>query len=279
MHKWLLLVIGAVGAAGVQAQTVEDCPAGSRPLLILGTFHMVGSTQDAVSTRAGDMTTPRRQAEIEQVVASLARFRPTKIAIESSRLSTYYNTRYQAWLDGRQALDVDEVEQIGFRLARRLQLPAMTPVDYPMWMDGSMAIDRHEPKPKPAAPQPAAAEPESRLLAGVRAQVSADEARLAQGTLADYLVYINSPARALVSHQWDVISNLEPGDDVSLYANTDLATNWYKRNLRIYTNIVDAAGPADRVLLIIGAGHTHLLSTLAAEDPRFCLVDEASYLR
>lgn len=275
MRAWYLgvaaFIFGVSGAAGAG----ETCPDGATPLLILGTFHMEGSDQDAVKSKPDDMTTPRRQREIEDLVKMLAAFRPTKVAIESSRISTYWNDRYTAWRRERGALGANEIEQVGFRLADAVGLAALSPVDYPMWMDGTAAIDRHEPAPQAA---PAAAPAPSPLLADLQVQVAADLDRLSKTTVSDYLTYLNSPGRAVLNHRWDVLSNLAPGTGTSMYETTDYATNWYKRNLRIYTNLVDIAGPGERIVLLIGAGHSHLLGQLAADDPRFCLVTVAEAL-
>jgi len=270
-------VIGILLLTAGPALAASDCPAGSTPLMILGTFHFAGSSDDAVKTAPDDMTTPRRQAEIEGLVDKLLKFRPTKVAIESSRISNYWNERYTAWRRDRGPLGSNEIEQVGFRLADRAGLEALSPVDYPMWMDGTTAAERHTPAPRPDHAADAAAA-ESPLMASVRAQVAADEERLRNSTVSEYLLYLNRPERAVLNHRWDVISNLAPGAGTAMYETTDYATHWYKRNLRIYTNLVAITGTQDRPLLLIGAGHTHLLTGLAAADPRYCLVPLEDYL-
>ena len=277
MLRIAFFVFGVAMAATTNAAPSSTCAAGATPLVILGSFHMEGSSEDLVSRSPADVTTPRRQAEIQGLVAQLAAFRPTQVAIESSRTGTYWNDRYAEWRKARGALGSNEIEQVGFRLADAAGLARLSPVDYPMWMDGTTAAERHEPKPAMAA-APAAAAPESEFTAAVRRQLEADDARLAAGTVADFLAYLNSPARAVVNHRWDVMTNLAPGADTSMYETTDYATNWYKRNLRIYTNLVDIAGPGERILLLIGAGHAHLLGQLAADDTRFCVTSVAELL-
>jgi hypothetical protein len=67
---------------------------------------------------------------------------------------------------------------------------------------------------------------------------------------------------------------------VAIYARTDLVTNWYKRNLRILTNLIRVTDIGkDRVLLVIGAGHLAILRQLAADSDYFCLVDPQPYLQ
>jgi hypothetical protein len=272
-----LATLSALVLVALSAQAAEnaDCPADRTPLLILGTFHMDGSKEDLVNPAPADMSTPRRQAEIEALVQRLAEFRPTRVAIESSRISNYWNDRYAAWRKTRDGLGFNEIEQIGFRLADRTGLAALSPVDFPMWMDGTTAIERHEPPPQPASATPAA---ESPLMDSVRAQVAADDRVLEAGTVSEFLAYLNRPERAVQNHRWDVISNLAPGKGTSLYETTDHATNWYKRNLRIYTNVAAISGPGERVLLLIGAGHAHVLNGIAETDPRFCLVPATAFL-
>jgi hypothetical protein len=107
---------------------------------------------------------------------------------------------------------------------------------------------------------------------------TADDRVLEDGTVAGFLAYLNRPERAVLSHRWDVLSNLAPGPGTAMYETTDHATNWYRRNLRIYTNLVAISGSGARVLLLIGAGHAHLLTGLAEADPRFCLVPATVFL-
>jgi len=262
-------------ALPAQAAPAVECPADRSALLILGTFHMEGSNEDLVSPPPADMATPVRQAEIETLVKRLAEFRPTRVAIESSRISGYWNDLYTVWRAERGTLGFNEIEQVGFRLADAVGLSALSPVDFPMWMDGTTAAERHEPPPQPAS---AAPEADSPLMAKVREQVAADDRVLKEGTVSEFLAYLNRPERAVMNHRWDVISNLAPGKGTSLYETTDYASNWYKRNLRIYTNLATIAGPGERVLLLIGAGHAHILNGLAETDPRFCLVPATEFL-
>ena len=232
MRRIVVFAALTLVAQSAQAALPVDCPADRAPLLIVGTFHMEGSTADLVSQAPADMSTSRRQAEIEALVA---------------------------------------------RLADRVGLTTVSPVDYPMWMDGTTSAERHEPPLQPEAATAAEAV-ESPLLKEVHAQVAADDRVLADGTVSEFLAYLNRPERAVMNHRWDVISNLAPGKGTAMYETTDHATNWYKRNLRIYTNLVAISGPGERVLFLVGAGHAHILNGIAATDPRFCLVPAAEFL-
>src|SRR5438034_630106 len=91
---------------------------------------------DSTNLQADDVLSPRRQNEIADVVDYLARFAPTKIAIEAPYRDTWSTAAYGKYLQGQYTLGRNETEQIAFRLALRLSLPTVHPVDYPMFMSG-----------------------------------------------------------------------------------------------------------------------------------------------
>lgn len=284
MHSRPVLLLLAL-LLNVAANADDSCPANRTPIVILGTYHMQSSGTDAVSQDVDDVLSPRRQKEIEDLEARLARFKPTKVLIESGHWLTTWSDRYKLWRDGgKYTMGRNEIEQIGFRLAASQNHTRLWPVDYPMWMNGVTPAEQHKPKPKPAthaapAPPPRMSAEEEEILRNVRAQVAKDDEMLRTSTIAEYLAYQNAPERYRINHQWDVMSNLAPGEGPSLYENTDRATNWYKRNLRIVTNIMEVTEPGDRLLFIVGAGHQKILKELFAEHAQYCLVDSVPLLR
>jgi len=80
--------------------------------------------------------TPRRQAELEALVAKLARFKSTKIMVEAPRDQTSTQRDYRNYRIGKHQLTRNETEQIGFRLAHKLGHPTIYPIDFPMRMSG-----------------------------------------------------------------------------------------------------------------------------------------------
>lgn len=251
------------------AAAADDCT----PILILGTYHMNNPGLDAYNLEADDVLSEKRQKEIAAVVETLTTFRPTKVMIESPHWTTHWSDRYAQWLEGRYTLGRNEIEQLGFRIASKMKHTRLWPVDYPMWMSGITPAEQHTPKKKPAAAA-SALKPAAPLPPAIQAR----QDKMRTSTVAEYLAYLNAPEQYRQNHQWDVIENLRPGDGPALYQNTDLATNWYKRNLRIFTNIMEVTEPGDRLLLIIGAGHLKILRDLAGEHPSYCLDDAAKYL-
>jgi hypothetical protein len=263
-------IAASLAAAPAAAQKAENCPADRSPIMILGTYHMANPGLDAVNLDADDVLSARRQKEIANLVEKLARFRPTKVMVEAAYSSPAEQQRYQKYLAGQYELSRNETDQLGFRLARRMGLKTVNPIDYQMMMSG-LRYDEVELKPKPAAGPSKPAAPR---------KLGAEELKLRQSTVAEYLYDLNDPARAEQGHLAYMDLFLPDPEEAALYAKADLMTNWYKRNFRMFSNVVrKTERPADRVLLIVGSGHLKILRDLARSMPGFCLVEAQAYLR
>src|SRR5438067_12446927 len=99
----------------------------SRPeILVLGTYHMANPGHDIFNMKTDDVLAPKRQAEIAQLIEVLKRFQPTKIALEAQ--GDGRPKEYAEYLAGTHELTRNEIEQIGFRLARKLGHKTVYPV-------------------------------------------------------------------------------------------------------------------------------------------------------
>lgn len=108
------------------------------------------------------------------------------------------------------------------------------------------------------------------LMAEIREQVQGTGEYLASHTVLETLLHLNGDAKvaADVGFYHRLAHFGEPGD----WAGADLLTAWYRRNIRIASNIValvdSADTPADeRVLVIFGAGHLGWLRRSLTADP------------
>ena len=272
-----LVLIVSSGSAMSQSQTdiakgETFCNDKSSKIMILGTYHMDNPGRDSVNLSADDVLSERRQAEINELLDRLARFKPTKIAIESQYRSPYWPNRYKKYLAGEQKLGRNEIEQIGFQLAKRLNLETVYPIDFSMYMSGLTDSEIEYPKPKPVAagdPKPVQAAP----------PLSDEDKLLRQSTVTEFLRYLNDEKRVSESNA-QYMQMLLPNDNPAIYAQSDLVTNWYKRNLRIFTNVARITDLGkDRILLLIGSGHLKILREFAIDSPNFCLVDTEAYLK
>ena len=110
------------------------------------------------------------------------------------------------------------------------------------------------------------------------AKVKEQNEYLASHTILETLLYINADDKvALENGLYMRMAHLsEPGD----WAGPDLAADWYRRNMRIFGNVVRLVdSPNERVLLIYGSGHLGWLRHYFASDPNFVLRKLAEFVK
>jgi hypothetical protein len=241
--------------------------------MVLGTYHMNNPGLDAMKVQADDVLAPERQTQVADVVTRLAAFKPDKVMIESAYGDATFPKRYTDYLAGTHELSRNEIEQIGFRLAKQLGHKTLYPVDYPMFEDGS-ATDYYF-----------AVHPDEQK------QVDADNAKLQeegkkeaellhQSSIKDYLVYLNSPG----AWGFDLDTRMTMREQMRMvehdqYAGADILTSWFKRNTRIMANELRTLEPSDkRILILFGSGHTRYLWDLIDAAPQLCRVAPSQYL-
>ena len=270
-----LLLAGTVAGSAVPRSPHESaCGPDDTQLLVLGTYHMAPSGQDRFNAEVDDVRSPRRQQEVAAVQERLARYAPTRIAIEGAFVGSPWPERYRSYLKDEYALGANEIEQIAFRLARTLGHAEVYPIDFQMWMDGRVPAEIGKPRPKPAPSPTATPAPAHEPPAHVREM----QTLIRSGTVLDVLRFVNTD-RYLREDHAGYVAGLRPDPDSdALYGTTDPIANWYKRNLRMFTNIYRIAEPRERILLLVGAGHGAILRRLAIDAPDVCLVDVARAL-
>jgi hypothetical protein len=227
-------------------------------VLVLGVYHMANPGHDIFNMQADDVLAPKRQEEIAELAAVLEKFRPTKIAVEADYGTDAVPKHYADYLSGTRPLSRNEVEQIGFRLAKDLGHTTIYPVD----ADGDFPFQRVIDYAK-ATGQSAKLEA---MMGKIGEMVKAQDEYLKTHTVLQTLLYMNSDPKVAedVGFYYLEARYGEPGD----YAGPDLLAEWYRRNIRIFNNVTKlVATPEDRVLVIFGAGHLGWLRLNVAADP------------
>jgi hypothetical protein len=237
-------------------------------VLIIGTYHFDNPGQDLVNPQVPDVLTPAKQAEIAEVMDALARFRPTKIAVEAQPGgAARLDSLYRGVLAGTHPLGRNEIEQLGFRLAHRLKHGRVYPIDEP----GEFPID---PVFAYAERHDAAA---LHRIRGALSRVAAEHDSLQrQATVRQILRFENAPARLAWSHGFYLdLARIGSADSL---VGADLLAAWYERNVRIFVNLLRLGEPGDRILVFFGAGHAPTLRELVKSAPGFRLIDALEFL-
>ena len=116
-------------SSSLQSKRFRNAP--KAQVLVLGTFHFQDAGRDSYKPQFPfDIRTPQRQRELDEVLAKLAAWKPTRIAIER-------DVEVQARVDSlfaiypKNGMDTlrNEIYQVGFKLAKRLNHAGVFGVD------------------------------------------------------------------------------------------------------------------------------------------------------
>ena len=246
----LFLFLGILAAS-----TASWAQSSTRPeILVLGTYHMANPGADVYNIQADDVLSPKRQQEIGELIAVLKKFHPTKIAIEADMKDSL---NYRDYLAGKYTLSRSETNQIGYRLAKELDHPAIYPVD----VDGDFPLERVQSWAKANG----RGEKLDAMMASTGAEVKEEDAFLHSHRVLETFERMNSDAASAkgIAFYYSFVPYGKPGD----YPGSDLLAAWYQRNIRIYHNIVNLIdSPNDRILVIFGSGHLGWLQQNVAND-------------
>jgi hypothetical protein len=255
-------------ASSVFAQENAGKTKQTKPVvMILGAYHMGNPGRDLGNVKADDVRSEKRQKEIAEVVAALRKFRPTRVAVEIP--DEKYVERYAQYLDGKYALAANEVDQIGFRLAKEMNLKRVYTIDW----QGNFDFDKVLASAKANNQQSVA---ENFMTTG-KTEAGKQSELLKTATVGEVFRYLNDEKRMDEWHK-SYLSLLRVGAGTD-YAGADLLRDWYERNLKIYANIGRLAdSPNERIFVIIGAGHLKLLQQFVEDSGEFELEQANKYL-
>lgn len=276
MNRLLVILLGLAVQFALPATTTAQV---SPPVevMLLGTYHMDNPGLDEVNVQAADVLTTERQAQIQAALDALARFRPTKVAVEMRRehrnaLDSLYRRYVAAGLD--ESFEIggfrsrrSEIYQLGFRLAARLDHEGIYPIDHP----GEWAFDEVM-----SFAQKRDTSFVEYFQRWGRQMKSRQDSLQQHATVLEILRRLNAPT-SLMQLNAPYARIAAVGED-STYVGADVVAQWYRRNLRIFANLEDVAVPGERVLVIYGVGHIPILRDLVKASPQMVLVDAVDFI-
>lgn len=276
----LLIMLFVSCTSWLRAQPPVQMPNRRIKILLIGTWHFdVNATNDANRNDLTDLTSPKRQREIDSVTTQLAAFRPDKFFVENiPARQAYWDSLYQQMQRGLVSDTVSKGEdfQIGLKTARKAGLKqGVTCVD----VRQNIRMDKYEAFAETHKNDPDSAQnkvfsinfckpvPSFKKLAATK---TVGGMLLAHNTR-DYLLTNNYD----YSH-WFLGANA--GDD---YAGVDGTISWYERNLKIFVNVLRNVDldHDQRYILLYGAAHIPQLKHFFANHPLFEVVQLDTVLK
>ncbi len=212
------------------------------------------------------LNSEKRQQEIAELVSQLETFKPTKIAVEmlpEDRES--YNNEFNQYKLGTHKLKMNEIDQVAFRLGLKMEHEQIYATD---WMgDAEMSFGEVERWAKENQPKLL-----NEIHEGLEAPVLLEDK-----SVIDFYKELNAPALIDKVYKFHLnIARIAEGTD---YLGMNWLSWWYKRNLIMFANLTNLIDSEDeRVLFIVGVGHSSIVTKFIAESELFEIVDPLSYL-
>jgi len=265
-RRALMMLLATSTAAVVHAATPGE-------VMLVGTHHLANNNRDLVNLPIEDILTGKRQQEIQRLVDGLAQWRPTRIAVEwPHENQAGLDKRYADYLAGRLRPSTNELDQIAFRLAKKLHLQKVEAIDWnneapgePSEYDFIDWAQRH-----------GQADRFNLFIKEGQNEANQTASNMRGQTISQWYRALNDPKIRLKMHeQYFTIASFGSND-----RNPGAAWvgAWYARNLRIFNNLRELTTPGERLFVLYGAGHTYLLSRFIYESNAAMLVDPRKFI-
>src|SRR5947207_14126333 len=197
MRLFLNACLAAFLSTNLLAQSPTPAPTRIQ-VMVLGTYHFDNPGQDLHNMKVDSVLTPAKQAELADVASRLAKFNPTKIAVEAlSDRSNFVTRKFEEFTPETLNRDSDERTQIAFRLARQLGHKSVYGIDEQSNTIDYFPFDKVDAYAK-AHEQGAALDRIQETVGQMMKQMeTAQKTKPIRVMLAD----VNEPARVLSDHQ------------------------------------------------------------------------------
>ena len=200
----------------------------------------------------------------------LKNYRPTKILVEYPfEKAQRLDSLYQAYLNDEYQLTINEIDQLGFRLARQLGHPAIYAVDYELSLPFGPFMEFAEKHDKEGL---------DTFLKSIEEHDEKESRFLGENTILDYFIFRNSDEEDLRNKNLYIDKTAKFINDTT-YIGIDFTAKWWERNFYIMGNIDRATEAGDRLLLIIGAGHRAVLRDFFEDRQDMLYVEIQDYLK
>jgi hypothetical protein len=268
----LLLAFGLLAATRPTAAQTPAVLSTKIKVYLVGTYHFDSSPSDVHRTRRVDMSPPERQRQLEELTDKLQKTQADKVFIEwqpGQQRAT--DSTYALYRQGRFELGNSERYQIGYRLAKKLNRTRVycAAAEGVFDFDAAQAYAQHHHQEaiiKGAHQTPPVGDSVGLLLAARTAAIQARQTpsfRAKNSELLPVFKMLNSPAVEYESMDSYLLQYARVGGG-SAYPGADLAGDFFKTNVRIYTNLLRAVDVQhDKVIvLLIGQGHSAFLRAI-----------------
>lgn len=259
----------AHGKEGIRKEEITEA---TLEVLLLGTFHFENfnpkNNGDLLSVSVPDVLLDKHQRELERIAAAITTFNPDKVFLEYSyekqnRLDSSY-TNFNPKDYSKKSRN--EIIQLGFRVAKNLEHERVYAIDVRTDFPYDSLITEMQ-----KAKQFDLLEKDSLELVAIEA--FENKMFASNKTLSDMLFYQNSEAQRRADLNW-YLSVANQGGAKDNFVGAYLASEWYRRNLYMYSLIQKNIAPEDkRIMVLAGASHIGVFKDFLDKNPEWKTIE------
>jgi len=272
--KRLWLIFAAFLAATAPAMAKSKADDETIQIMVVGSFHMAGSTSDLVKVETDSVLTERRQGELQRVAKALATFNPTVVVTERETAAPDYIDPFFAEFDDKMLSEnPNERVQVAYRLARTAGVSHVYGIDE----QPSEGEPDYFPFDKLMVHAEATGQGEAlqAMLDKFQGMVADEQQAMRDLPIGEQLLRVNTGLLSSADFYY-ALSAFDRGEDQPA---AELEAYWFMRNAKIFSKLMNVAKPGDRIVIVYGAGHKYWLEHFAEHTPGFAKVDPAPYLK
>lgn len=244
-HYFVLLILIFLIQKGV-AQNDHESLTANPSIALLGTFHFAGSS-DMAGIKADDISSTKRQKEIQELVDALATYKPTKVVLEYPYGKTKLDSLYQLYLKGKHTLTLNERQQVGFRLAAQLGHKHVFSADSKMDLPFNELTEYLNKEGQMNQMQV--------MMEDITKFMSEMQQEYNSKNLTEFYIYMNSDEFDNLNKNL-YLEYINKMGSASNPIGSNVVATWWHRNFKIMRNIDAITENGDRIFVLFGQGHT-----------------------
>lgn len=246
-------------------------------VILFGTYHFNNPGNDIIKTADRDIFSKENQRDLDDIVRRIAQlsYKPDQIFVESNfNEKKELNNNYQLYLKDEYHKFTDTIKkerlkrlhtegetfQFGYRLAKKLKHQELYPIDSLIEMRFDILFKQLNSNPDL-----------KKKFDDLKSSMSDD--CLEKNNLHNVFLCMNEKSKLdnNIGFYISFANKLMIGQD---YFGSSLVTDWYKRNLIMYSNIQNQIKPGTKsIFVLVGSGHAAIFRGFFELDKNFELVD------
>lgn len=264
MKAFLLLFIIFYTSNNLNAQN-SDKASKAIKVLNFATFHLTNTTDE--NSSVVDINNPKVKSDVNKIVQKLIEFKPTIICVEiPKQYSQGLNEIYQEYkIDQTRITNwSEEINSIAFEVGRLSGADSIYGIDFPIGFDYSKLMEMAENSDSPST---------IKFLE----KNSENLKKYNELSLIGKFQALNSVEwRSETLNHYNFLSTMHSKEN---YEGVEIVSEFYKRNLAIYSNFYEVPKKeTDRVLIILGGTHSAFLDVFFKNDDNFEIVDPKEFV-